>query len=604
MASLIELLLSNSFIPYCFQLFVFLGLVGISLEFRKTLGMMPGAAFLAASLFSLNILYWGSFVNFHWTRNILLCFGIFQLVRRRTYLVSDKVSYLVLLSLSLWFAGLTINTMPFSWDEFFWTLFDQHISSFSKYWDTDSGILLSHIRYMPGSSLWHNFFGLRGNYQEATAYFALSMLFVAIIYWLIEQVHVSNRLFVGAAIFLSIGLFSFAEGWFSLYVDPFVGLFIGIAILSGTRYLQGSKSYLGIFILALSSGILFKETGVTAVLAFSPVVILAYFSKDRAHYQWKRLALGIAYCAALVVSWKYYQRLIGAPHPINLDLLTDYSPAQVQLRADVWSQFVTYVTTDYLMLATWVSSFLVIVTFGKGPKAHLTISFLLITISVFLALHLFAFLYLVGGGMPARERYMSGLLLATFMLALAEIGKNEVISGKHIAFVMAILIWMPICMLAVSGRNPSGLFMLFTPHPKQVPIAKAKIAEIRKAIPEKMKEICKSKPEKIWYIYQDSEGYEAMIARHLLTPCQVSVGSWSLGSRYYANDVWTANYTGEQFLAMAKDYPLLLIGRTDKQFVNNYGRHFSCLPAKGGLYRFDSQQQRYMPDRRIGLSCP
>lgn len=604
MASLIELLLSNSFIPYCFQLFAFFGLLGISLEFRKRFDMMPGAAFLAASLFSLNILYWGSFFNFHWTRNILLCFGIFQLARQRSYLIDDKTNYLVLLSLALWFAGLTINTMPFSWDEFFWTLFDQHISDFSTYWDINSGILLSHIRYMPGSSLWHNFFGLRGNYQEATAYFAVSILFVAIIHWVNEQVHAPNRVFVGTAIFLSIGLFSFAEGWFSLYVDPFVGAFMGISLISGIQYLQGSKNKLGIFVLALSSGILFKETGISVLLASVPIFVLAYFSKDREDYQWKWLALGVAYCLAQVIAWKYYQRLIGAPHPISLDLLTDYSPAQVQLRADVWAQFVAYVTTDYLMLAMWASSCLAIFTLRKKPKAHLTISFLLITIGVFLAVHLFAFLYLVGGGMPSRERYMSGLLLATFMLAMAEIGKDEVISYKRKAFVMAILIWMPICMLAVSGRNPSGIFMLFTPHPKQVPIAKAKIAEIRQAVPEKMKEICKSKPEKIWYIYQDSEGYEPMIARHLLTPCQVSVGSWSLGSRYYPNDVWTANYNGEQFLAMAREYPLLLVGRTDKQFANNYGSHFSCPPVKGGLYRFDSRQQRYIPEERIGLICP
>lgn len=587
---LVEILLQNPFAIFGCWVLAFASIVGLSLWLRQRHGLDPATSLLATSLGSLNVLYWGAYVNFHLTQIALIAMGSLLLWIRRSWLERDKVAYLSLAVIVLWFAGMCVNTVPFSWDEFFWTLFDQHIANYSSYWDTQSGILISHIRYMPGAALWHNYFGIKGHYDEATAYFAVSVFYIFIFYWIAIQALAVNRWFLLAATVLALGCFS--EGWFLLYVDPFVGLMMAIALITGIRFFQGDKRSFSLLIGALTGGVLFKETGVIPVLAIMVTLGLASLTRFRSEIEWKRWGWALAYCLAIILAWKYYQVSIGASNPVQMKLFTDTSPGSVQFRTGIWLEFFKYITSSFTMAAVWGLLFLILMRFKNMSANRISLAFLVSTVFGFIAIHLIAWLYFVGDGLAGSTRYMGSLLLALFIFYGVQLAEGSVLRFPAKMLLMALLIWPPINLLLI-GIKPSALFMLLTPHPKQVPIARAKMKELKELIPLELLEICKKQPTKVWFVYQNSIGYEAMMARHIMTPCQVAPGSFSLGAPYFEGDIWTDEYSDVQFVEMATMYPYLVIANIDNNFTQKYQSLFTTPPHLKVVYKFDVDARKF-----------
>lgn len=587
---LLDILLQNPFAIFVFWIWASASIVGLSLELRNRYGLEPASSLLLVSLALINLLYWGTYFNFHLTQIALIVLGTLSLWVRRSWLERDKFIYLWLAVLVLWFGGMSVNTLPFSWDEFFWTLFDQHIANFSTYWDTNSGILITHIRYMPGAALWHNFFGIKGNYNEATAYFAVSVLYILIFYWLTSQALKVNRWFLLASAVLALACFS--EGWFLLYVDPFVGLMMALALIAGVRYFQGDKSSFPLLLLALTGGILFKETGVVPMLAAVFTLAVASCTRYRTEIEWQRWIWGLAYCVAIILAWKYYQSAIGASNPVQLQLFADFSPKAEKFRTKIFGEFFNYITSNYAMITIWGLLFLIFLRFKQMAFNRISLALVVSSVLGFLCVHLIAWLYLVGDGLSGSTRYMGSLLLALFIFYGVLISQVTVLRLSVKLLLVAILVWPPINMLLI-GIKPSALFMLLTPHPKQVPIAREKMVQLKNMIPKELREICKKQPTKVWFVYQNSIGYEAMMARHLLTPCQVAPGSFSLGERYFSDDIWTNNYDDSQFIEMATLYPYLIIANIDTNFMNKYQHLFTSKPQTKVFYKFDAAVHKF-----------
>jgi hypothetical protein len=591
---LLEVWLANPFAIYIFWIFAFLGVVGISVELRMRLKIELPASLLISFFGILNILYWGAFLNFHITQLLVLSLGYYSLVKNYKIIESDKLRYLVLFTFALWFAGISNNTIPFSWDEFFWNLFDHHINQYSQFWTTESAILLSHIRYMPGPSLWHNFFGIKGHYNEATAYFANSIILLIFLYWFISHALKNNKLFLSLVIFIALG--SFSEGWYSLYADHLLALMIAIALISSIKSFQGSNEHLLILILSLSGAILFKETGIVSGLALVAALLLAYIFKMKIRSDWKYLALGVVYIFSILFSWKFYQSAIGASNPVNLANFTDFSEEMITLRIGVILSFLKYIATEPVMIATWIVCFLILRSLVKIKDFKVTTAFFTFTVLGWIGIHLVAALFLLTPadalGLAGWTRYMGAFLLALFVFYSVHLSSVETFKLKQKIIFGVFLVWLPINLLLI-GIKPSALFILATPHPKQVPIARKQINELQQNIPTNVIQICKENPQKIWYIYQNSNGLEAMKARGILFPCQVSHYSWSLGAPYYKDDVWTANLNDTDFLEMAASHPLMVLGNIDEQFINNYGHHFVSSPEVKMLYKFDPSLKKY-----------
>lgn len=590
MSYLLHIFSQNNFAVFIFWIIASLAIAGLSLEVREKFKLDLPTSLLVTCLGLINILYWGTYLNFFFTQMVLLLFGLIAFIKNYKYLRKDLVEYLSLTVITLWLAGLSIGNVPFAWDEFFWTLFDQHIVNYSSYWTTKSGILITHIRYMPGSALWHSFFELKGNYNEATAYFSVSLFLLVIIYWLTKEVLKENRHFILPIIVLALGCFS--EGWFTLYVDQIVGLMMSLALIIGISYLNGDKSKLPLLVLVMATSILFKETGIIPSLAIMCTLFIILFQAGDKKIDWLIIS-GLIYCFLIIMVWKFYLYYIGASNPITWELLTDTSPKVIQFQSEVLNKFIRYIATDYIMLAVWAISILGIISINKYENRTVIYIYFIFTILGFIGIHLVAWLYLVGDQLAGSTRYMGSLLLAIFTFFIIYIGKKEKIGFKFKLILILFLVWPPINLISF-GIKPSALFMLMTPHPKQVPIAKSNLKELKKKIPANLIEICKNRPTKVWFIHQNSIGYEAMMARHLLTPCQVAPGSFSLGEPYYDGDIWTANYTGQQFIEHASLYPYLIISKIDEKFIKNYQNFFDSFPEAGVLYIFDYKKNIFI----------
>lgn len=583
MKYLLEVLLQNSFAIHAFWILAFLSLVGISLECRQRLNLDAATGMLLASLGVLNGLYWGAYFNYHAFQLVFIVSGIALLIRRRHMVLREGMAYLSLLSVVLWFALMSVNTIPFSWDEYFWTLFDQHIANYSSYWNTESGILLTHIRYMPGASLWHNYFGIKGYYDPATAYFAISVICILAIFWFIHLAQRSNRIFLLFSISLTFGCFS--EGWL-LYVDPLLGILMAIFLVSGVRYLRGDTKSFYALALSISSAVLLKETGVIPALSTVIVIGALTLRVGKSAADCKKLAAVVVYCLFLLIVWKYYQAMIGASSPVQWSLFVDNSPASVDFRNHVYAGFFNYITSSYTMLLVWFVAALSLVELLRSGGNRIEIIFVLTTVLAYIAIHLFAWLYFVGDILAGAARYMGSLLIALFVFYTVRVAEQGTLKLTRKLLLIAILAWVPVN-IVLSGHKPSALFMLLNPHPKQVPIAREQLTRMANIVPSELLALCRKQPTRVWFIHQGSNGYEAMQGRHVMFPCQVSPGSFSVGARYGDDDIWTADYSKKQFLEMAELYPYIFFSRVDSNFTDKYAYLFDDIPRDGDVFKFN-----------------
>ena len=85
--------------------------------------------------------------------------------------------------------------------------------------------------------------------------------------------------------------------------------------------------------------------------------------------------------------------------------------------------------------------------------------------------------------------------------------------------------------------------------------------------------------DRIWFIYQHATGRARRIFAYQIAPRHMNYLSSSLGSKYSSKDVWTDNFTREEFekVLFAKKrapYKYLLLARPDENFWEHYGNMF------------------------------
>ena len=57
--------------------------------------------------------------------------------------------------------------------------------------------------------------------------------------------------------------------------------------------------------------------------------------------------------------------------------------------------------------------------------------------------------------------------------------------------------------------------------------------------------------------------------------------------------MWTANYSDENFLNQAEQYPWLILVNIDEQFNNKYGHFFEGKIETKTLYEFNQSLKKY-----------
>ncbi|MCM1559154.1 MAG: hypothetical protein NC123_06380 [Butyrivibrio sp.] len=94
--------------------------------------------------------------------------------------------------------------------------------------------------------------------------------------------------------------------------------------------------------------------------------------------------------------------------------------------------------------------------------------------------------------------------------------------------------------------------------------------------------------DKIYFVCQNTKGFEYLYLRYLVTPVQVGGPSYSVGEPYSEGDImYTTDYTLEQWLAEIanQNVTYVYLYLIDEQFVEKYGAAFEGAIEQGGLYK-------------------
>lgn len=76
---------------------------------------------------------------------------------------------------------------------------------------------------------------------------------------------------------------------------------------------------------------------------------------------------------------------------------------------------------------------------------------------------------------------------------------------------------------------------------------------------------------KIYLISQWNNGYDMFRLSYLTLPRTYNKSGYSLGYKYYDDDIWTKDIAPAVWHEMLKDYDYLYLKHIDEQFINKYG---------------------------------
>jgi hypothetical protein len=104
--------------------------------------------------------------------------------------------------------------------------------------------------------------------------------------------------------------------------------------------------------------------------------------------------------------------------------------------------------------------------------------------------------------------------------------------------------------------------------------------------------------ERIYYLYQQSNGFEKHIFTYLVLPIQTNWSCPSLGKPYYAGDVWTCDIS----LPIAtQGYDYLVVGKADDLFWGSNSRYLApgSNPQVKGLYKIERGNGSFQLQERV-----
>jgi hypothetical protein len=200
----------------------------------------------------------------------------------------------------------------------------------------------------------------------------------------------------------------------------------------------------------------------------------------------------------------------------------------------------------------------------------------LMSLAGYLILHLMAYMFVFveysALKLSSFPRFMSSYLMGMGFWAFASfinfIGNKPISSTIYfVGLTIILLVFIPF-------RMVNSIF-----NPLKVSSEITSTSIYKELIPfSKMIEKYTLPNDKIWFIYQHATGRARRIFAYQIAPRHMNYLSSSLGNKYNPKDVWTDNFTREEFeraLSPKKQpYKYLLLARPDDNFWGHYGNMF------------------------------
>ncbi len=176
-----------------------------------------------------------------------------------------------------------------------------------------------------------------------------------------------------------------------------------------------------------------------------------------------------------------------------------------------------------------------------------------------------------GPQLASLERYIGVFFLAFYLCGFGLIIKVRAFRNYFVLSIVALLVFIypPVF---------KNVYPFYLGNPK--------FSAERDNLTLVAQEMTRKIPEtsRVWFIWQKSNGFEAMVVRYEIAPRKMNSWSWSVGDKYNDEDLWTRKISTQDFEKELNDFDYLYFGRVDENFVKNYGMFLDSAPDNGSLY--------------------
>ncbi|WP_061249393.1 hypothetical protein [Leptospira alstonii] len=178
-----------------------------------------------------------------------------------------------------------------------------------------------------------------------------------------------------------------------------------------------------------------------------------------------------------------------------------------------------------------------------------------------LLMYLYSFGDYEGPRLASFERYMGIIFLAWAIVIWGFLLQAADQEKKYYSYILKGIAF--VCVLSLSPARAAG-FVFLSPQP--LPIR----TEIRSLLSGVTSNIENDK--KVYIVWQNTTGFEPWILAYELLPRITSTRSmgWSLGRPYYPGDIWTADWTLQEWSDRLASYDFVLLASVDSRFWERY----------------------------------
>jgi hypothetical protein len=365
----------------------------------------------------------------------------------------------------------------------------------------------------------------------------------------------------------------------------------------------------GIFI---SNLILIKPTGF--VLAISAMLLtlntlIVSRHRDLQLKPWKSIALFLAPPCLIYLSWDLHLRKIALkPGTINFHLTTLTSEETRTRWINTWSSYKSNFfgslygqdnlagissTAPRIVQALHLSLFAILAILAAAhfflaatskpqdrdfaiKNAFLVTGLAVLYQFFLLFLYMFFFGEYEGIRSAALVRYSGSFFLGWTLLVLL-IAIVRISEQKYSRLII------PVGLTALIIASPTAMAAQITGHYTDTTKLTSRL-NVEKLVPETLKRV--PKDAKVYYVYQQSDGFEKYIFSYLILPLHSNWTCPSLGKPYSQADVWTCDTSLKEAI---KGYDFLAVGNADSIFWNENIKYLDpqARTHRIGLYKIE-----------------
>ena len=459
--------------------------------------------------------------------------------------------------------------------------------------------------YQPGISLFcYLFSSLRSQVNECDMLKGMDVFVVSMLLPVFRRVN-WKRFVIG--IFL-IPFVLLVPWLFATYIIPYNNMYIdcAMAVAFGFllyHYFTGGQNKVTYFVLGMGSAVLILirpgSEGFALMILCMVILDVLLFRREEFGKLCRKggWIMPVFYVAITVISWLSWRLFTSANHLMQVfDYIEPAGQEAVSVET-IKSNFLAAMTsvpenaTIKISYVMWAVVFAVLTFFvillSKGAKERWRSGLFCILVIVGYVLYAAALLYMYihlfteyeGATLASLERYMYTFVLGALVFYLYMI--FEKIFARFGGF-GNILILIPIALVLVFTPWSRVVKDMFDCS-ETVESTIAKRADYYK-VEEFMSGLNKPdtsdfENERVYFIAQNSNGYEYQVSYFLATPVSLSYDysmGWSLGYAYSDEDIWTLEMTKEEWEKALVDggYTYVYLYNVDKQFRSLYGDLF------------------------------